>query len=180
LCAGAAGAGAAGAGAGAGAPGAGAGAPGAGAGAPGAAGAGAAASFLAGSAGFFSGADGQPANVKVSATKKRMEIMIATSLLIDSYLPFKKILLTLVNQSISFTGGRYSIYFYLVKINLLQNFFLFIQIDKHDIGHNLSVCVIPFAPHKNYTDNTGKFISEKLLTQSTVRTFHLLLSRVMF
>jgi hypothetical protein len=45
---------------------------------------------LAGSAGFFSGADGQPASVKVSPTKKRMEIMIAISLLIDSYLPFKK------------------------------------------------------------------------------------------
>jgi len=100
LCAGAAGAGAAGAGAGAGAPGAGAGAPGAGAGAPGAPGAGAAASFLAGSAGFFSGADGHPVN----ATKKRMEIMIATSLLIDFYLPFKKIFLTLVIQSFSSCG----------------------------------------------------------------------------
>jgi hypothetical protein len=83
-------AGAAGAGAGAGGAGGAAGAPGAGAGAPGAAGAGAAASFLAGSGGFFSGADGQPTNVNVTATTKRIDKMIASSFLIDSYLLCEK------------------------------------------------------------------------------------------
>ena len=83
LCAGAAGAGAGGAGGAAGAPGAGA------AGAPGA-GAGAAASFLAGSGGFFSGADGQPTNVNVTATTKRIDKMIANSFLIDFYLLCEK------------------------------------------------------------------------------------------
>ena len=58
------------------------GATGAGAGA----GAGAAASFLAGSAAFFSGADGQPTNVNVSVTKKRIEKMIANSFFINFYL----------------------------------------------------------------------------------------------
>ena len=91
-----------------------AGAAGAGAGA----GAGAAASFLAGSGGFFSGADGQPTNVNVTATTKRIDKMIANSFLIDFYLLCEKV--SDVGKSTrSLMLGRYSIYFYLVKINLL-------------------------------------------------------------
>jgi hypothetical protein len=111
LCAGAAGAGAA----GAGAPGAGAGAPGApGAGAG--AGAGAAASFLAGSAGFFSGADGQPTNTSENAINISTERMKVNTFFINVVPPFKNFQ-TLGVKPIPLAWQN-TPFFFLVKINL--------------------------------------------------------------
>jgi hypothetical protein len=72
---------------------------------------------LAGSGGFFSGADGQPTNVNVTATTKRIDKIIANSFLIDFYLLCKKVF-DVGKSTRSLMLGRYSIYFYLVKINL--------------------------------------------------------------
>jgi hypothetical protein len=68
---------------------------------------------LAGSGGFFSGADGHP----ITAMMKRIDKMIANSFLIDLYLLCEKV--SDVRKSTrSVMQGRYSKYFYLVKINL--------------------------------------------------------------